>query len=145
MVWIQDIWFYFLQSEETAYVDIYNGSIYHEFSEDTVEIPKPFTKLMMLRDYTSTFADSVKYGDGKKLVRYFAGLNDEEMRQEFHHRMYSEQDNISDSLYWSFFPYAKERLFDYAEEWCIANNLKFTRKDTRAKYSLDNAFGHLSI
>ena len=137
MVWIKDIWIYFLKSEPTAYVDLYSNNIYFESNDDTIEIPKPFSKEILLRDFTQSFKDSVKY-NGKQLYCCFNKLNDQELVNVFHHNLYSSN---SDSIYWQYFPYAKKRIFDYAEEWCIANNLSYSCKE----YNTHNKYTYLSI
>ncbi len=137
MVWIKDIWIYFLKSEPTAYIDLINGNIYFEANGDAIKIPKPFSKEMLLKEFIQSFENNVKY-NGKQLYRYFNSLNDQELVNVFHHNLYA---GNSESVYWQYFPYAKKRIFDYAEEWCIENNLSYSCKEYNAK----DKYTYLSI
>jgi hypothetical protein len=59
MVFIKDIWMYFLDEEwiENAYIDIETGSISDEEYDYTIRIPKIFKRLELLKSYIADCGD----------------------------------------------------------------------------------------
>ena len=135
MVWIKDIWVYFLDENyvEEAYLNRCNDEVYFfkqgdAISEDMVKIPREFTKIRLLRDFIEENCD-------KKLKRLAAGCTDEELRRLYHCN-YSYA-YIEDNFYSGWIPYGKKKIFEYAKNWCADNGFKYTEKepDKYGKYT----------
>ncbi|MBD5146729.1 MAG: hypothetical protein HDT21_12610 [Ruminococcus sp.] len=84
MVWIKDIWVYFLDENyvEEAYLNRCNDEVYFfkqgdDIPEDMVKIPRKFKKVGLLRDFIEENCDN-------KLKRLAAGCTDEELRDLYH-------------------------------------------------------------
>lgn len=79
MVWINDIWFYFLDEYDIpiAYLNSNNGLIYMENNDDFLQIPKPFKRTELLRMY-------VLSTNNKKLIKEIEQVSDYNLREYFH-------------------------------------------------------------
>lgn len=123
MVWIKDIWVYFLNEAdiEKGYIEYGTDNILFEQNESCIEIPRMFTRVGLLREFILNSND-------KKLIRLSQTLSDPQLC-DIYHRNYS-FNYQPDNIYSQWVPYAKNRIFDYAEEWCFANNIKCSRKES---------------
>lgn len=134
MVWLKDIWIYFLDDHiEEAYLNRCNDEIYffergEDIPEDAVKIPKIFSIAGLLRDFIEENCD-------KKLKRLADGFTDDELR-EFYHGNYSYAYS-DDNFYSGWIPYGKKKIFEFAEQWCVDNGFKCTAKepDKYGKYT----------
>lgn len=123
MVFIKDIWFYFLDEFDipTGYLDEFNGSIHEERVEGLIPIPKVFKRLDLLREYILNTHDS-------KLIRELNNISDENLREYFHCK-YSPYFDLTYYPHSNWLVYSKKRLVDYAEEWCWNTGIKCTKKE----------------
>lgn len=130
MVWLDEIWGYFLDESdiEEAYIDPY----YHELrlsdiSEDMLKIPKNFTRGELLREFINNSGDKAL----KKLSREIGSITDYELL-DLYHKCFSPWYD-PDNYYSQWVVQGKEKIMDYAERWCEINGIACTRK-SRQKF-----------
>lgn len=122
MVWIKDIWIYFLNESyiEFAHLDVENGQIFFEECEYSIKIPRVFTRVSLLRSYISKLGDI-------RLIKEIASVNDLDLLKFFHE--YYLPYYSSENEYSKWVEYGKEEIFEYAKKWCCNNNIKCTTKE----------------
>ena len=114
MVWINNIWFYFLDEKDI-------GSVYEENDSELINIPKVFKRIELLKDYVLNTNDS-------KLIREINNVPDKDLREYFHCK-YSPYFDLENYPHSSWLIHSKKRLVDYAIEWCWNNGIKCTAKE----------------
>lgn len=135
MVWIKDIWVYFLDEPDVAaaYLSRYNDEVYFyeqdgDIPNNMVKISKKFTRVGLLRDF-------IKENCDMKLKKLADSCTDDELRDIYHGNYsyaYSE-----DNFYSGWIPYGKKKIFEYVENWCEDNGFAYTSKepDKYGKYT----------
>lgn len=130
MVWLNDIWGYFLDEKdiEEAYLDYYTNRLFffneNQDMQDMLKIPRVFTRAGLLREYIKDSNDRVL----KKIIQKMNLLSDFELLDYYHKNFSPWYD--PENYYSQWVVYAKKKIIDYAEEWCNSNGIKCTRKQT---------------
>lgn len=128
MVWIKDIWIYFLADESNvneAYLNRYNDEVYffeqgEDIPEDMVKIPQKFTKVGLLRNFIDENCD-------KNLKKLADRCTDDELCNIYHGTYSHAYDE--DNFYSEWVPYGKKKVFEYAKNWCADNGFNCTEKE----------------
>lgn len=122
MIWIKDIWIYFLNEPdiERAYFDYNTDAVGFNPTASSISIPRIFSRVELLREYIQICGDS-------KLIRIAHKLSDEQLCRIYHNN-YSPYYDIN-NIYSQWIPFAKNKIFIYAEDWCFSNNIKCTKKE----------------
>lgn len=127
MVWLNDIWGYFLDEKdiEEAYLDCYtNNLFFFNENQDMLKIPRVFTRAGLLREYIKDSNDRAL----KNFTRKMYLMSDFELL-DYYHKNFSPW-YAPENYYSQWVVYAKKKIIDYAEEWCNCNGIKCTRKQT---------------
>lgn len=122
MIWINNIWFYFLDEDDIpiGYLDEYSGFVYEENNNGLITIPKFFKRIELLKEYILSTHDN-------RLIREINNVSDKNLREYFHCK-YSPYFDLKNYPHSNWLIYSKKRLVDYAVEWCWNNGIKCTAK-----------------
>lgn len=123
MIWIKDIWIYFIDEPNIpiAYIDDVSGQLFFESNDFTAKIPRCFKRTELLRKYIYTLGN-------KKLIKTVKELDDAHLPR-FYHQNYAPYPEIEGDVYSLYPSYGKKIIFDFAEQWCINNGFKYCKKD----------------
>ena len=122
MIWVKDVWFYFLDEDDIAkaFYDYHIEGVVFEKSDFCIEIPRCFTRAGLLRSF-------IKCSNDKKLRQLAENLSDDRLCDLYHGNYSCNYE--PDNYYSQWIPFGKKIIFDYAEEWCFLNNIKCTVKE----------------
>ncbi|MDE7295262.1 MAG: hypothetical protein K2N72_12640 [Oscillospiraceae bacterium] len=131
MVFLDEIWKYFLDAAQIkkAYIYIPASEFYLPDDEESInsdtnfaEIPRQFTQGGLLREFIKNSSNKSL----KKLARQVDSMTDFELLDHYH-KNYSPWFD-EDNYYSEWVVEGKEKIIDFAEEWCASNGIKCTRK-----------------
>ncbi|MDE6593212.1 MAG: hypothetical protein K2K57_09145 [Oscillospiraceae bacterium] len=131
MIILDDIWEYFIDDAQIkkAYIDIPASELYLPDDDESInadadfaEIPRQFTQGGLLREFIKNSSDKRL----KKLAREVDSMTDFELLDHYHKKYSPWFDE--DNYYSEWVVEGKEKVIDFAEEWCFSNGIKCTRK-----------------
>lgn len=125
MVWLNDIWGFFLDEKdvEDACIDICTNEICFDAEDrDVLKIPRIFKRAELLREFIRNSPDRKMINLARRLDEF----SDFRLLDLFHKNYSPWYD--PDNYYSKWVEAGKEKIVDFAEEWCNCNNIPCTRK-----------------
>lgn len=131
MIFLDDIWEYFIDAAQIkkAYIYIPASELYLPDDDESInanadykEIPRRFTQGELLREFIKSSSDKSL----KRLAPKVDSMTDFQLLEHYH-KNYSPW-FAEDNYYSEWVVNGKEKIIDFAEEWCASNGIKCTRK-----------------